>query len=62
MSSTSVASTFVPTVSPGPAPSETVRVVMSVANSGGSFTGVTVTVTRVAGLESILTGSSSVAV
>ena len=52
LSSTSVASTFVPTVSPGSALSETVRVVISVSNSGASFTGLTVTVTRVARLES----------
>ena len=62
MSSTSVASTFVPTSSPGWALSETVRVVISVSNSGASLTALMVTVTRAAGLVSILTGSSSLAV
>ena len=53
MSSTSVASTFVPTSSPGWALSETVRVVISVSNSGASFTEVTVTVTWAGSLESV---------
>ena len=53
MSSTSVAATFVPTSSPGWALSETVRVVISVSNSGASFTEVTVTVTWAGSLESV---------
>ena len=61
-SSTSFAVTAVPTLSSGWAPSETVRVVISVANSGASLTALMVTVTRAGGLVSLLTGSSSLAV